>query len=226
MKGCKQKTGVTLVEILIVVAIIAILTTIVINITARVDNQAKGQLAESTIAILTNALEQFHDYGYNYDNSFIDYSAFDFPLDCNGFDRPDLTATLGSALGAGTVLIIGFDNDDTEYAVVDHYIEYSGCEVLCFFLSQVPASRQTLEKIDSSLITDEGTAGNIKVSRVVRIDGKDYPLLRIIDPWGETLHYDYYYEYAPDPDSKRNFPVVSSAGPDRVFGTTDDISSR
>ena len=52
-----------------------------------------------------------------------------------------------------------------------------------------------------------------------------YSLLRIIDPWGETLRYDYYDDYT-EPDEARNFPVITSAGPDGVFGTDDDIASR
>ena len=217
MNGCRHKTGVTLVEILIVVAIIAILTTIVISIAARIDNQSKQQLAQGTIEILTNALEQFHDYGYRYENPA--YSEFDFPLDCNGFDQPILTATLRSALGleVGSVSISGAHDPD-----------YSGSEALYFFLSKVPTSRKTLDKIDGSLITNKDSNRQDMNIRITFPDSsiKVYPLLRVIDPWGKTLHYDYYYEYAPDPDSKRNFPVITSAGPDKIFGTADDITSR
>jgi prepilin-type N-terminal cleavage/methylation domain-containing protein len=208
MNGCKHKTGVTLVEILIVVAIIAILTTIAISIAAHIDNQSKRQLAQGTIEILTNALEQFHDYGYNYNPP---YSEFDFPLDCSGFYLVELETTLGYAPGldVGSVSISGA-----------HDPNYSGSEALCFFLNRVPESRKTLDKIDSSLIVSDGL--------ITTTSGGKYPLLRIIDPWGKTLHYDYYDETSipPDPDSKRTFPVISSAGPDRIFGTTDDITSK
>lgn len=214
MESYKHKTGVTLVEILVVVAIIAILATIVISLAARIDNQGKERLTKSTFALLNAALGEFCDYGYSYKGS--DYAEFDFPLDCNGFTQDEFETTLENALDA-SVLISGGVHDPN----------YSGSEVLYFFLSRVPESRKTLAKIDSSLITNEDSDGD---SMEIKVDGKEYSLLRIIDPWGETLRYDYYDETEPDPEDreegKRNFPVITSAGPDRVFGTDDDIASR
>jgi prepilin-type N-terminal cleavage/methylation domain-containing protein len=214
MESCKHKTGVTLVEILIVVAIIAILATMVISLAARIDSQGKERLTESTFALLNAALGEFQDYGYSYeDSASVDYSEFDFPLDCNGFEKGELEDTLEVALGA-TVLI---------NPVGEHKNEYSGSEALYFFLSKVPESRKTLAKIDSSLITNEDSNGD---NMEINVDGKEYSLLRIIDPWGETLRYDYYDEDDPKPDEARNFPVIISAGPDGIFGTDDDITSR
>jgi len=84
-----------------------------------------------------------------------------------------------------------------------------------------------LDKIDDSLITNEGFG---KQPMSITIGVKMYPLLRIIDPWGTTLHYDYYNEMELNPllrnKGKRNFPLITSAGPDRIFGTGDDITSR
>ena len=223
MKSYRNKTGVTLVEILIVVAVIAILTTMVVGIATRISNQSKEQLTKNTFALLNAALGQFRDYGYNYNPVTPDlairdfYRGLDFPLDCNGFDQDGLGQALGTALGLapGSVLIVppGVHNDPN----------YSGSEALYFFLSRVPASRQTLDKIDESLITNEGFG---KQPMNITIGVKMYPLLRIIDPWGTTLHYDYYNELIPDPKMKRNFPVITSAGPDRIFRTGDDIASR
>ena len=222
MKSYRNKTGVTLVEILIVVAVIAILTTMVVGIATRISNQSKEQLTKNTFALLNAALGQFCDYGYNYkvpitasppERDF--YRSLDFPLDCNGFDQARLEATLGSALGATGASIIpaGVHND----------LNYSGSEALYLFLSRVPASRQTLDKIDDSLVTNEGFG---KQPMNITIGVKMYPLLRIIDPWGTTLHYDYYNEWTLDPKSKRTFPEITSAGPDRIFRTGDDITSR
>ena len=226
MKSYKHKTGVTLVEILVVVAIIAILVSMVIGIAARIDTQGKERLTKNTFALLDAALSQFQDYGYSYKHS--DYAGLNFPLDCNDFDKDDLENALENALGlsAGSVEITGGT----------HEPNYSGSEALYFFLSRVPESRKTLDKIDKSLITNKDFYGN---DLKLVIDGTEYPLLRIVDPWrergattniGKTLRYDYYYEDESDfkkrKESKKTFPVITSAGPDKSFGTTDDITNR
>ena len=222
MESCKHKTGVTLVEILVVVAIIAILATMVISLAARIDNQGKERLTENTFALLDAALGEFQDYGYNYRHS--DYAEFDFPLDCNDFSKDDFEDTLEDALG--------LDDGDVVISGGFHDPNYSGSEALYFFLSKVPESRKTLAKIDSSLITSEDSDGD---NMEINVDGREYSLLRIIDPWGETLRYDYYDEEPPPLseaeidtmiEDARTFPVIISAGPDGVFGTDDDIASR
>ena len=201
-------------EMLVVVAVIVVLASLVITAATRIRNQSKEQLAENTFATLTAALQQFADFGYRYNN--VDYSDFDFPLDCNGLPPDGIQSILEGAFGLllGDVLI----TDLAGSTAFNHKPEYSGCEVLYFFLGKVPQSRKTLDKIDRSLVTDEDDNGN---RMKVTIDGRPYPLLRVIDPWGTTLHYDYY-----DENSKRTFPVITSAGPDKIFGTADDISSR
>ena len=213
---------------LVVVAVIVVLASLVITAATRIRNQSNEQLAENTIATLTAALQQFADFGYRYNNSVVDYSDFDFPLDCNGFLQADIQLILENALGLG-VEISGGTHED----------EYSGCEALYFFLGKVPQSRKTLDKIDRplrwkrqpSLVTNENDDGDKMIITITdAVGSKMYPLLRVIDPWGTTLHYDYYDEegsvIAVMRETKRTFPVITSAGPDKIFGTTDDISSR
>jgi prepilin-type N-terminal cleavage/methylation domain-containing protein len=225
MKRRQNKTGVTLVEILVVVAIIAILVTMVIGIAARIDTQGKERLTKNTIALLTAALGQFGDYGYRHkdysvyptDDERDFYRSLDFPIDCNGLSDTDLKSALKDALGAGSVLITGGT----------HEPNYSGSEALYFFLSRVPDCRETLDKIDKSLITNKGSNG---ADMTITIDTKSYPLMRIIDPWDKTLRYDYYDERESDfkkrKDGKNTFPLITSAGPDKEFGSADDITSR
>ena len=224
MKSDANKTGLTLLEMLIVVAIVVILTTMIIGLAGRVTDQSREQLTRNTIGILTSALGQFRDYEYRYiDNPVYSpaqrqfYLGLDFPLDCSAFDVPTLQTTLENALGlvAGSVLI------NPPGAHIDP--DYSAGEVLYFFLSRVPECRKTLDKIDGSLITSEGYNNQLMT---VTIGGKVYPLLRIIDPWGTTLRYKYYDNMILDPHSKLTFPVIISAGQDKQFGNTDDISSR
>jgi len=218
MKRRQNKTGVTLVEILVVVAIIAILVTMVIGVAARIDTQGKEQLTENTIALLTAALSQFGDYGYTY--SAPSDANFKFPLDCNGFDTGDFVAELGWTVGgAGT-----------------HDANYSGSEAMYFFLSRVPESRQILDKIDKKLVTNLGLNGSpMEITVGSGVDAKVYLLFRVIDPWGETLRYSYYRNIRresspssePEKGSPRTFPLITSAGPDGDFNTVgDNITNR
>ena len=206
-------------EILIVVAVIAILVSMVIGIAFRIDSQGKEQLTKNTIALLDAALGEFGDYEYNYKDS--DYTDFDFPLDCNDFPKDKLETDLGKALGVNVTI-----------NATGHDPNYSGSEALYFFLSRVPESRKTLDKIDKSLITNKDKN---KQDMTITIDGKSYLLMRFVDPWGETLRYSYYENdkekigppsSEPEQGSPRTFPVITSAGPDKEFGTADDITSR
>lgn len=214
MKRRQNKTGVTLVEILVVVAIIAILVTMVIGIASRIDTQGKEQLTKNTIALLTAALGEFGDYGYNY-TEYPNYAGLKFPPDCNNFLQSDLETELGGTISGGT-----------------HDADYSGSEAMYFFLSRVLESRQTLDKIDRKLVTNLGLDGQ---PMQITVGGQVYSLFRVIDPWGETLRYSYYRNTVedcgplsgePKPDSPRAFPLITSAGPDKNFGTADDITSR
>lgn len=212
----KTKRCFTLVEMLVVIAIVAILASLVIGITSRIENREKEKRCRSTLALLTTALAQFHEYGFVYNGS--NYAAFTFPLDCNGFSATDIQSTLVDALG-GTVV------------VSDANTNYSGNEVMYLLLSMVPTSRETLGKIDKSLIASRNATITISTTISTRV----YPMLRVIDPWGTTLQYDYYDEQLPPitsikltnmQNSKRTFPLITSAGPDGKFGTSDDITSR
>ena len=225
MENYKDKTGVTLVEMLVVVFIVALLASTVISIATRIDNQGKERMVEGTFALLDAALGQFRDHGYCYkeDSSYSNqekafYQRLDFPLDCSDFDQVGLEAILTESL-----------DRPISINASDHDPKYSGSEALYFFLSRVPASRKTLEGIDESQITNKGSN---KQEMKITVDGEEYSLLRIIDPWGETLRYDYYAEEKDEPDlgkrekGKRSFPLITSAGPDRKFDTDDDITNK
>ncbi|MHC4123845.1 MAG: type II secretion system protein [Planctomycetota bacterium] len=218
MKCRKNKTGLTLIEILTSVVIILILASIIVSVTTHIDNQGKKRLTTATMGLLVTALQQFRDYGYEYKNSA--YAEFIFPLDCNDFTQEDIEEEMEVALGltAGEVSISGGTHDDPNF---------SGSEVMYFLLSQVPECKSTLGRIDNSLVTNSNVN---KQFMTITVDGIDYPLLRVVDAWKNTLRYDYYrYENGvldDRKDSRRNFPLITSAGPDDKFGTADDITSR
>jgi len=233
--GTRAKSGFTLVEMLVVIAIVAVLASMVIGIASRIENREKEKHCRSTLALLTTALAQFHEYDFDYKDP--DYSAFNFPLDCNDFPAGDVEGRLKVALGVWLVRI-GPDAGA-------HDPNYSGDEVMYLLLSMVPTSRQTLEKIDRKLVTSLGLDGKPMKITIYGSEadmGKVYPLFRVVDPWGVALRYDSYQDWddyhidhpsstwgdyiAYIKDNRRHFPLVTSAGPDRKFDTTDDITSR
>ncbi len=215
--GTRAKSGFTLIEMLVVIAIVAALATMIVGVAARIETREKEKHCRSTLALLSTALAQFHDYDFSYKHS--DYSAFGFPLDCNDFGAGQIAATLKDALGTAATPEIT--------PVGAHDPNYSSNEVMYLLLSMVPASRATLNKIDKKLIASS--------EATITIDERAYPLLRVVDPWGTALAYDYYDELPPPlgvmdvknmVKSKRTFPLVISAGTDKKFGTDDDITSR
>ena len=208
----KRASAFTLVEMVIVVAVIAALSVVVIATASRIQSKAKEELTADTISLLTAALAEFQNYDYDYQGQ---YTAFEFPLDCNDFIQTDTESVLEEALGATNVAISGYDPNN------------SGSEMWYFMLSRVPECKSILDKIDNSLKEDTGI--------VITVDSRGYQLFRIIDTWDNALRYDYYEEDPPPfgsndfedmEDSRRAFPVITSAGPDKQFDTRDDIVSR
>ena len=62
MNTRKYKHGLSLVEMLIVVAVIALLATMVIGVASRIDNQSKEKGLEITFTLLESALEEYREY--------------------------------------------------------------------------------------------------------------------------------------------------------------------
>lgn len=71
-------------------------------------------------------------------------------------------------------------------------------------LNSIPSVQKILERLSNSTI--HNTYGTAETAA------------EIYDPWGTALDYRY---IAGD-----NFPLLVSAGPDKTFGTTDDISNK
>lgn len=139
---------------LIVIAIIAVLASMVIMITTRINNQSRERSLESTFSLLDGALQEYYDYWKT------------FP-DPNESSYPTHSAALYGQL------------------------------------YKTPGSKQVLEKLSDTLV--KKTPGT-----------NDMP--QIYDPWGTILDYRY--------KSGDTFPSLISAGPDKIIGTTDDITNR
>ena len=62
MNTRRYKHGLSLVEMMIVVGVIALLATMVIGIAGRIDTQAKEKGVESTFALLEGALDEYKEF--------------------------------------------------------------------------------------------------------------------------------------------------------------------
>jgi prepilin-type N-terminal cleavage/methylation domain-containing protein len=155
--------GMSLIEILIVVVVIAMLTTMVLTVASRIDTQARERSVESTFALLDGALQEYHEFTNR------------FP-----------------------------EQKEMNYANAVIHSQYLYSE-----LQAVPAAQKILQKIDASLIKNVYSPAGVPLNQT----GPE-----IYDPWGTALDYRY---VAGD-----NWPRLMSAGPDKIFGTKDDMSNR
>lgn len=158
MKNHKCKNGVTLVEMVVVVAIIAMLATIVIGIASRIDNRTKEKGLANIFALLESSLQEYRDYTDK------------FP------EQVEKNFTKAAAHS----------------------------EFLYAELRSIPSSQKVLEKINDLLLKNKTATGDASP--------------KIYDPWGTVMDYRYV--------QGDTFPELISAGPDKVFGTTDDISNK
>jgi prepilin-type N-terminal cleavage/methylation domain-containing protein len=153
MRTYKDKDGLTLIEMVVVIGIIAMLVAMIIGLTSHFENQTKEKGLNCTFALLEGALQEYYDYR-------------------DAFPDPNLAP----------------------------YSTHSAA--LYGQLNATPDSSKILKKISESLIRKTP-------------DQVDMP--QICDPWGTMLE----YYYSPGD----NFPKLVSAGPDKIFGTSDDIQS-
>ncbi|MEJ2702959.1 MAG: type II secretion system protein [Sedimentisphaerales bacterium] len=164
MKTGNHVHGLSLVEMLIVVAIIAILVTMVVSVASRVDNQAKEKGTESIFTLLDSALQEYHEFTGHYPEQ----------------------AEVAPA------------------KAVDH-IEYLYGE-----LDSVPSAQKILRQLSGSTVQDK--------YRALGTDETTQTPPEVYDPWGTPLDYRYV--------AGQNFPLLVSAGPDKTFGTPDDIDNK
>jgi type II secretory pathway pseudopilin PulG len=97
-----------------------------------------------------------------------------------------------------------FTDDFPEQSETDFANAVVHSEYLYQQLSSIPDSRKILEMIEASLIKND--YGTTETSP------------EIYDPWGTSLEYRYL--------SGETFPVLISAGQDKIFDTADDIRNR
>lgn len=84
---------------------------------------------------------------------------------------------------------------------------------LYYFLNRVPQSKSILNGLVNQMISNRDLGGTaILIEIPAGTSGTDF--VRFVDAWGTTIRYDYWGS---------GFPVITSAGPDKIFGTEDDV---
>jgi len=185
MKRNQNTNGLTLVEILVAIAIVALLAAGLYSVGNYIETQSKITLTESTIEMLVTSLTEYRDF----------YGKFPFEADIS-YDRLSLESDVSGTVRA-------YVNDVDQGDSGNHRDEYSSIEALCYFLNKCPNSKKIVNSINRSLLTNKGDT-----NEEFRIAA--YPLVRVIDSWGKALR----YTYGPG----NNFPVITSAGPNKKFG--------
>ncbi len=157
MANSRQNSGVTLIEMLVVLGIIVVLAGVVVTVTLRVDTQSKENALRNAFALVGSALREYYD--------------------AKGQFPPQAERDSAKAL--------------------------THIEAMYQELRLVPAARQVLDRLSPGVVKNEGGTADVRSIR---------------DPWGTVMD----YVYMPND----TFPELSSAGPDRQFGTGDDISNK
>lgn len=189
-------------------AVVLILISTTLRLGQYVKVRGQIQLTQSMLAVIDTALQQYHT----------DHGAFPFKTDRNNDGVSDVydTAELAIDIG-GTVnpmAIFEYDGNGDDWPVASNLATF-------WFLYRSANSRQIIDAITPSLVASNHPAYPDDPTRrpVATIGSTDYDLPRFVDAWGMSVR----YQYVPTADS---FPQVISAGPDKVFGTPDDIENK
>ena len=191
----------TLIEMLVVVAIVLILFGAMITATKHLKAESQRRLTASAIAVVETALDQY------YQNT----TPKQYPPAV--FSKNGLNEVLYGTPPSNTVTATIGDVDDPNF-VPPKLFWNSGAAY--YFLTRVPQSKAILESLSNRMISNRDLNEAAILVTVPPAAAVDF--VRFVDAWGTSLKYQYQTGYA--------FPVITSAGPDRVFGTGDDVVSQ
>lgn len=180
--------------------IILILVSALIGVGSYVKDRGNIDLTKGMLETLCSSLSQYYN----------DFESFPFDADLN-FDEVAFENTFLPVVANVTPdnSLEGTDGDGATVLT-------ASSAALFYFLDKNPSSRAIAGDIPASMMTNKdenGTAITVTIGTNPPID-----LPRYIDPWEMSIRYEYLAGTA--------FPILTSAGPDKLFDTPDDITSK
>ena len=181
----------TLTEILIVVAILALLVTMLVVGASFIQTRNKTILTKKSLDILSTAIAEFRDITGH------------FPIDKDEWvDRDDSDVLPGCRLAEATA---------------DDEVALQGSELLYLQLSLLPQTREIIANLSDRLLATANTTVQLASNP---LSDTRY-LRSIVDAWGNTINYDVEADdpdvpdATDDPDDRDDvFPQLWSNGPD------------
>ena len=213
----RRQLGMTLAEVLITLVVLLVLISAAVRMGQYVRIRSAVQLTDSMLAVLDTALQLYYE----------DVGTFPFySADGNGNRRPDdyfwphmrtdIESLPDSAAGSvNAVNLLEKDGNGVDQS-------FASSAALYFFLNRQTNSRSIVSALSPSLISTahpQETHQRLALT-VTRLTPPPQTVTmgRFVDAWGTSLWYRYESNWA--------FPRVISAGPDRIFGTADDLENR
>jgi len=235
MNRTPGQRGFTLVELLVVAAIIVVLASALVGVGRRMLTLAQVKLARSTLEIVVTAIEQYRSELDRFPMEYLNSQPMPIlsvPIkDPFGkvikpaFGQADLSDYLKDDLGLNRMIPAGTLTILPKVIVRD---DYAVSECLYYFLYQCPTSRRIVDTIADSQKTALDSDRNPRQAKYNRVANQEVTitLIRLIDPWGSPFRYEFCRPTATYPSvPTMSFPRITSAGPDRKFDTTDDLRS-
>lgn len=221
-QNIRRPGGFTLIELLVVAAIISLLAVGMVKIAQSVHVNAKIRNTESTIQILTSALQEYQSAQRATDKDPFPPSPYWFAwYDLNGppdpdVDLPPANGYLDDAIDQLELVDkLGAISSDSYTYDDDSYFREArvSSELMYFYLNDMTASKKLLAKLPANVQV------NIDQDEITLATGNQdtISLTEVVDSWDNPIR------YRSDPAG--NFPTLTSAGPDGLFDNADDIVS-
>lgn len=187
----------TLIEMLVAVAIVLVLFGAMITVTKHLKAESQRRLTASAIAVLSTALDQY------YENT----SPKAYP------PQIDTQTALEAALSKTITVSAGHPVPDAFPLTEDVGTVFWRSEAAYYFLTRIPQSKAILESLSNQMISNRYDGSPLRIEIPTGAAATDW--VHFVDAWGTSLNYRY--------QSGDTSPVLTSAGPDKVFGTGDDV---